>query len=162
MELNELLGPVTGELEIQHMLLRAFLTFIISFIFFRIAGLRTFGKMSFGDNITVLTIGAIMGRAIVSTQPFFPSMAAVLLIVLLHRLTTWLSFKSHNFGEIVKGEPIEVIKEGKYIKNNLRKTHLTEHDMEECMRLKGNTDELKNVKAAYLERSGEVSIVKAE
>ena len=36
--------------------------------------------------------------------------------------------------------------------------HVSEHDLHEDLRLAGNIDDLKEVKIAYLERSGEISV----
>jgi uncharacterized membrane protein YcaP (DUF421 family) len=160
MEYLQLIEPENGELEWHHMVARGILAYIISFVFCRIAGPRTFGRLSFTDNITVLTLGAIIGRSIVTTQPFFPSMIAVLLIVLLHRLSTWISFKNSRFGEIVKGKSIILIKDGIVNTRNLKKVLITENDLHASLRLNGLKEDFTKVKAAYLERSGEISIVK--
>jgi uncharacterized membrane protein YcaP (DUF421 family) len=160
MDISELLGPESGELELHHMLIRALLAYIISFILFRIAGLRTLGKFTFFDYITVLVLGSIIGRSIVTTQPFFESMLAVLLIVLLHRLTGYLAFLSKKFGALAKGLPLSLYKNGKYNRQNMFKSQITENDIEECTRLQGNVDDLSKIKEVILERSGGVSIIK--
>ena len=64
--LNHLLGIGEQELTAIHMSSRAVFVFIAALIFMRVAGLRTFGKKTVFDHLTILTVGAIMGRSIVS------------------------------------------------------------------------------------------------
>ncbi len=40
----------------------------------------------------------------------------------------------------------------------MNRHHVSEHDLHEDLRLAGNIDDLKEVKIAYLERSGEISV----
>lgn len=42
----------------------------------------------------------------------------------------------------------------------MKKNSRTEHDLKEALRISANTDELSASKAAYLERSGSVSVMR--
>jgi uncharacterized membrane protein YcaP (DUF421 family) len=160
--LNELLGLHEEKLNAMQMCFRALIVFFAALIFIRIAGLRTFGRTSSFDKTTALILGAVLGRSIVSNQSFFGSLAACLLIMLLHRLIAWVGFTSKTAGKIFKGEPLLLYKDGKYVRSNMRRTHITEDDITEAIHLLPNLDKMSEVKEAYLERSGEISIIKAE
>jgi len=159
--INELLGLHADKLNTWQMCLRAFLVFFMALMYIRIAGVRTLGTQNAFDNLTMLMLGAILGRGIVSAQqPFFPSLVAVLFIMLLHRLVAWLTFKSKLLGKIFKGQPILLYSDGKIIAENLEKTRTTKEDITESLHLFANTDDFTKMKSAYLERSGEISIIK--
>ena len=156
----DLLGLYAEQLTWYQMSLRAVLVFFLSIGYVRIAGIRTFGKASIFDQVTALMLGAIMGRAVVSTQPFFESLLASLVLMLLHRFSGFITYKSHQVGKVLKGERILLFKEGRLKEENLAKAHITEEDIQEALHLLINEKDFNNVDAIYLERSGKLSIVK--
>ena len=159
MDISGFLRPESGELPLHLMLLRGILVFILSFLFFRLAGFRTLGKLSLTDHITLLIIGSIMGRSVVTTQPFIPSMMAVFLIICLHRASTWLAFHNKKIGQLIKGRAVLLVKEGKLQNENMRKLDISEHDIMVALRLRACINNLNRVSEAYLERNGDISIV---
>jgi len=159
--ISNLFGLHTDKLLLHQMIVRAITVFFIALAFIRISGIRTLGKQTAFDNLTSIILGAILGRAIVSAQqPFFPSLLAVLVLMLLHRFVSLLTFKSHRLGKIFKGESIPLIEDGKFIEKNMSRTNTTKEDIEESLHLFLTSDEMKDIKAAYLERSGEISIIR--
>jgi uncharacterized membrane protein YcaP (DUF421 family) len=158
--LNDILGLHTEQLKEYQMALRALIVFFSALALIRIAGIRTLGKTNAFDNLTALMLGAILGRSVVSNQSFWGHLLASLVIVLLHRLVAWITFKSHKAGRVFKGDPLRLMDKGEFIQSNLKKAHITKQDMEEGLRLSLNADELEKVKDIYLERSGDMSFVK--
>ncbi len=160
--LNDLLGLDKQTIEPQHMVFRAVLLFFIALIYIRIAGVRTLGKQSPFDHLTILMLGAIMGRAIVANQSFSGSLLAALVLMLLHRLVALITFKSSHAGKIFKGTHLVLYKNGNFINDNLSKTHITKEDIKESVREEINSDEMSKVKQVHIERSGHISVTKVE
>ena len=161
--LSYLLGLDAQKLNSCQMGVRAFSVFFIALFYIRVAGIKSLGSQNAFNRLTILMMGAIMGRAVVAAeQPFFPSLAAVLVIMLLHRLLAWLTFKSKKLGKIFKGEPKVLFEDGELNVENLQSTYTTREDIEEALRSMIKADNLDKVKSAQLERSGEISVVKKE
>ena len=158
--LNDLLGLDAGKLTESQMCARAVVIFIASLLYVRLAGIRTLGRQSAFDILTSLMLGAVLGRAIVSEQSFFGSLLAALVIVLLHRLVAWISFRSKKAGKVLKGEALLLVRDGAKNAKHMRQGHITDEDMEEAMRHSANENSMSDVKEIYLERCGEISIVK--
>ena len=156
----ELLGTDTKEPDLVNMLSRAVFVFISAIILMRIAGIRTFGKKNITDNMTLFIVGAILGRSIVASSPFLPSMAAVLLIVLLHRLIAFITFTNRNAARWISGAPLLLISEGKLVDKNLRIAQITEDDLIQSLRMAAAIDQIEKVKECYLEPSGNISVIK--
>jgi len=158
--LNDLLGLNTQKLESYQMACRAIIIFFISLLLIRIAGPRVLGKQSAFDTLTLLMMGAIMGRAVVTTQSFSGSILATLILILLHRLIAWAGFRSKKIGAILKGEKLLLIKDGKKQEKNLSRSNITEEDILAALRRDIHITSLDKIKEVYLERSGQISIVK--
>jgi uncharacterized membrane protein YcaP (DUF421 family) len=159
---EELLGLNAVELQPHQMCVRAVVIFFISLFIIRISAIRVFGKFSAFDNITMLMLGAIMGRAVVTTQSLTGSILALLVIMLLHRFVAWLSFRSRKAGALLKGKQLILMKDGKKYQKNLNRTHITEADILEALRRDLHVTTLDKVKEVYLERSGDISIISDE
>jgi uncharacterized membrane protein YcaP (DUF421 family) len=161
--IHDLLGINADKLTAFHMSMRAVFVFITALVYVRVAGIRTFGSQSSFDQITALMLGSVMGRAVVAAdQPFFPSLLACLVIMVLHRIIAWISFISRDAGVILKGEPVRLFHRGVFQRKNMKKTHVTEDDIYESLRQTVNLDSLDKINNVYLERSGEISLTKKE
>lgn len=89
----------------------------------------------------------------------FPRLRQGLRWSLLHRVLAELSHHSKTLGHLIKGTEVLLVEEGQVKEKALRKTNLTEHDLMEALRSNGSTMSIESVKAAYLERSGDVSVI---
>src|SRR6185369_12555649 len=117
------------------MSVRAFTMFIIMLVLIRFAGMRTFAKKSSFDNIIVIMLGAILARGVVGASPYWSTVAASVVMVVLHRLIAWLSVKNRKFEKLVKGTYIKLYHDGSLVNGNLEKTGMSENDLHESLRL---------------------------
>jgi uncharacterized membrane protein YcaP (DUF421 family) len=78
----------------------------------------------------------------------------------MHWAFSGLALRWHGFGRLIKGRSQLLVRDGQVDEAALRGAHMTEHDLLEDLRGEGvpNPD---HVAEARLERSGEVSVVKA-
>ena len=148
------------DLEWWQMADRAIVVFILTIVFIRLSGRRSFGMKSSFDNTITILLGAILSRAAAGVSPFFPTLAAALTLVLLHRLCAWLCIRSQAFGRLVKGECIPLFQAGHINRHNMQRGLISKHDLMEAVRLKANTADLNELDSCWLERDGEVSSVK--
>jgi uncharacterized membrane protein YcaP (DUF421 family) len=160
--LNHLLGLDDSGLEPHQMCARAIVVFFMALTYMRIGGLRMLGKQSAYDTLTTLILGAMLGKAIISTDSFIGTLMAALVLMGLHWLVAWATFKSSFLGSILKGKSLLLFCDGKPILKNLKKVQITEKDLLEAVRKKINTLDLNNVKEIYMERSGELSVITKE
>ncbi len=149
-------GP---SLNFYQMGIRAIIVFFIALIFIRIAGMRVFGKKSSFDIVLGIVLGALLSRGITGASPFFATIFASFVFVMMHRLMAYLSFKSHKAGRIIKGTPSLLFKDGEYLAENMERSLITKHDIDEALREKVNTNDLGKIKEAYYERNGEIGFV---
>ena len=82
--------------------------------------------------------------------------------MLLHRFFGIAAYYSHTFGILVKGRPVVLVQGGRLQQKNMLWEHISKHDLEEDMRLDATTEDLSKIQVARLERSGDISFIKAE
>ncbi len=139
--------------------IRAFFIFIIAGALIRLAGIRAFGMKSPFDYIIILLLGAILSRAVYGASSILSTLTACVVIVLMHRLFGFISIYSDTFGKLVKGDKVLLFKDGKPIRKNMRKSLISDKDLAEGIRMEIHVEDSDQVDAAYLERSGHISVV---
>lgn len=139
---------------------RAIIAFFITLILIRIAGIRTFGKKSAFDNVIIIMLGSILSRVVVGASPFIPTTLACLAFVLVHWLLARISVYNDTVGRWIKGERTSLYTGGRENEENMKKARISHKDLVEGLRLKINTESFEEVKEIFLERNGEISVVK--
>jgi uncharacterized membrane protein YcaP (DUF421 family) len=152
------LGLDNRYLNAGHMSLRALVVFVAAVVMLRVGDKRFMGKSTALDVLLGIVFGSIVSRAITGNAPFFPTLAASLVLVLLHWVSASVAFRSHGFGRAVKGTERLLVRDGEIQWEAMKKAHITEHDLKEALRVNGKEPDVKQVALAHLERNGDVSI----
>jgi uncharacterized membrane protein YcaP (DUF421 family) len=155
------IGTQPGELTFLQVSLRGVIVFIAALIVIRMGSKRSLAEKTAFDAVFLVIIGSMLSRAINGSAPFFPTLGTGFVLVLLHRLFGVAAFYSHIFGTLVKGKPMVLVQEGRLQRKNMFWEHISKHDLEEDMRLDANTEDLSKIQVARLERSGDISFIKA-
>jgi uncharacterized membrane protein YcaP (DUF421 family) len=162
MHLIHVLFGTGKDLNSLQMVCRAIISFLITLLLIRIAGIRTFGKRSAFDNVIVIMLGSIFSRVVVGASPFVPTTLACLAFVLVHWLLGWLSVRSDLVGRLVKGEKASLYKNGRTNDRNMRRAMVSEKDLAESVRLRINSDNLQEVEEILIERTGDISVIRKQ
>ncbi len=159
-----LLGPdgKATELTLLHISLRALFIFVIGLALVRIGDRRSLSEKTAFDAIFIVLIGSMLSRAINGTAPFFTTIAAGIVLMLIHRACAFGACKSHAFGKLIKGRPVTLVRNGEIDRAQMRRSLVSEHDFEEDLRLHARTQDISDIQTARLERSGDISFIKKE
>ncbi len=157
--LHEFWGSGTS-LNVLQMVCRGIAVFVLALVLIRISGRRSFGLGSPLDNIIVILLGAVLSRAVVGASPFIPVAATSTVIVLLHRILSWYKSKNSPLSRLLEGDKIILFEKGNFIPSNMRRALLNKEDILQEVRKTALTDDLSTVKIIFIERSGEISVVK--
>ena len=141
------------------MSIRAAIIFFYALLLVRMGSKRIFGKSSSFDIVLSVILGSILSRTLTANASFFPTLAAGATLVMLHLVIAYTSLWSRRFGHLVKGKEAPLIEEGEINWPALRRHAITLHDLEEAARSQGKVMTLGRVQYAYLERSGDISII---
>jgi uncharacterized membrane protein YcaP (DUF421 family) len=153
------LGLEAKDLGAGQMSLRAFVVFIVAIGIIRFGDERFMGKSTALDVMLGIVFGSVVSRAITGNAPFFPTLAASVVLVAMHWVISAITFRSRRFGRVVKGPTHLLVSDGEIDWNEMRKTHISRNDLREAMRQHGHVDDLNGIESAYLERNGSISII---
>lgn len=157
--LGDLFHP-DKELTTLQMGCRTLIIFILAIVLVRMAGRRSFSIHSPFDNVVTLLLGATLSRAIVGASSFVATIAACIILVVLHRLTAWLSMHSKVFSRLLNGKRRVLYREGTLYRENLEASLISEKDLLAAVRRQGQVESLDEIEAAFMERNGEITVIK--
>jgi uncharacterized membrane protein YcaP (DUF421 family) len=139
--------------------LRGAIVMIFTLIIVRLGDKRSLSKKSAFDAALLIILASVLARAVNGSAAFFPTLGGSAVVVALHRLLAFISYRSDGFRRLVKGHPTEIVRNGELIPRNMSRDHVAEEDIREDLRLDGE-EELAKVKVARLECSGDISFIK--
>ena len=156
------IGLEPKELTFLQVSIRGVIVFVATLIMVRLSSKRSLAEKTAFDAVLVVVIGSMLARVINGSGPFFATLGGGFVLVLLHRLFALAAYYSHAFGIAVKGAPAVLVQNGRLQHKNMLWNQISEHDLQEDMRLEAKTEELSKIKIARIERSGDISFIKAE
>jgi uncharacterized membrane protein YcaP (DUF421 family) len=160
MHLIDLLFGHGKDLDSLQMVCRALVSFFLTLVLIRVAGIRTFGKKTPFDTVVAIMLGSIFSRVVVGASPFIPTTLGCLAFVLVHRLLALVTIYSDTIGNWIKGEKSVLYADGHRNERNMRRARISEKDLQESVRQKLNQDNFDQVRAIIMERTGDISVIK--
>lgn len=141
------------------MSVRAAIIFVWAVFLYRVLPRRAFGSNAAADIVLVVILGSTLSRGLTGNAPLLPVLAATIVLSLLYVLLSFLSRESELVSHVTKGRSLQLIRDGRIDHRAMRLAQLGEHDLQENLRTHGLTD-VSQVAEAYLERNGQVSVIK--
>jgi uncharacterized membrane protein YcaP (DUF421 family) len=149
------------ELDFGHMACRGAIVFLFAILLVRLGARRLLAHNAGFDIMVAIILGSVLSRGINGEAAFFPTLGVSALLVALHHVLATLAFRWHRFSQVMKGRAHVLVRDGKIDSHEMRRSKITQDDLEENLRLHGNVSTLADVEEARLERNGAVSVVKS-
>lgn len=140
-------------------ILRAIILYFFIIIGFRLLGKHQVSELEPSEFVLTLVIADI---AAVPMQdfgiPLLTGIVPILTLLCIAMILSVLSMKSLKIRKFLAGSPSILIRDGKPLQKEMRRTRMTMDELMEELRLQGYTD-LSDIKYAVLETNGQVSIL---
>jgi uncharacterized membrane protein YcaP (DUF421 family)/DNA-directed RNA polymerase subunit RPC12/RpoP len=150
-----------GELPYEFLfevIFRSAVMFIVLLITLKYTGKRGVRQLSVFETVIVIALGSAAG------DPMFYEDVGILhafivfgVVLFLYRTVTWFTGKNKRFEEFIEGKTECIISEGKFSPTTFNKESLAQDEFFAELRLR-SVEHLGQVRNAYLETTGEVSI----
>lgn len=139
-------------------LVRSVIMFVFLLAALRITGKRGVRQLSIFETVIIIALGSAAGDPMFYEDVgILPALVVFATIIFLYRAVTWLTGKSTFFEKMVEGKTVCLIHEGRFSTSEFSKETLAQDEFFSELRSR-STEHLGQVRKAYLEPSGEVSI----
>jgi uncharacterized membrane protein YcaP (DUF421 family) len=137
---------------------RAVVTYVILLIASRLLGKRVAGQMSVLELTVIVTLGAAIGVPLeVPERGLIPAIIVLAIAVIYQRAIGFATFKRQRAVAVLEGRPESVIRDGVLDLEALRHVSLSRERLFALLRQQ-QVLQLGQVKRAYLEASGQLSV----
>lgn len=145
---------------VLELVVRASVLYLVVLLLVRILPRRTGGELATMDLIFIVLIAAAAAPAFGEYKSLTGGLIVIGTLMLWNFLINLCSYYSPFIEKLVSAQRIQIVKNGKLLRRNMRREYLTEEELMEYVRKEG-VDDVRNVKAAFIESDGKISIIKA-
>lgn len=125
----------------------------------RITGKRTLAKLNAFDLIVTVALGSTLSSVLLSQDVSYSEGALGLaLLVALQLLVAWLSVRVPLVRRAVRSEPAMLLRDGRLVKDALRRERVTESEVHQAVRSAGYGG-IDQIEAVVLETDGSLSVI---
>jgi uncharacterized membrane protein YcaP (DUF421 family) len=150
------------DVPVFEIILRGSVIYISLFIFLRVVLKRQAGSLGMTDLLLITLIADASQNAMAGEyRSISAGIILVSTIIFWSYMFDWLSYKSSWFNRLIEPPPLPLIKDGKLLRKNMRRELITEVELFGQLRQQG-LDEVGEVKEAFMESDGHISVVKQE
>ncbi len=153
------LGEQTGSLLfLLEIVFRTTVMYLYVLFFSRIVGKRAVGQISAFEFIVVIVVSSAAGDAMFYPHvPILHGIAVLTVVMLLHRIFGHVAAQSERAEDIIEGEPLLVVKDGRVLDEALGASSLSRRELMMLLRVQGHQN-LGNIEKAFFEPSGQISV----
>ena len=126
----------------------------------RISGKRTLTKLNAFDLVVTVALGSTLATVLLSKDvALAEGVLAMVLLVFLQFMITWLSVRSAGFRDLVKSEPTLIMHQGEFLDGAMRAQRMTRDEVMAALRSNGVMD-ASQAAAVVLETDGTIAVIK--
>lgn len=135
------------------------LTYGLLVVVLRVSGKRTLAKMNAFDLVVTVALGSTLATILLSRDvSLTEGAAALVLLVTLQFVATWLSVRWAPLRSALKSTPTLVLRDGELLSDALRRQRVTDNEIYQAIRSQGIGD-VAQVAAVVLETDGSFSVI---
>ncbi|HBP30506.1 MAG: DUF421 domain-containing protein [Advenella sp.] len=131
------------------------------YLLFRFGGRRNIGSLGFADIVVVMLVSEAVGNGLSgSSDTITDGLTVAAGIVLWSFLVDRLGYFFPAVSHVLSPDQLLLVKDGILQLKNMRREYVTRAELLEQLRING-VDDLAQVRRAFLETNGEISVIKA-
>jgi uncharacterized membrane protein YcaP (DUF421 family) len=144
---------------IWELILRSVVVYVFLLVLLRLTGKRQVGQLAPFDLVLLLVLSnAVQNSMNGGDNSLIGGLISATTLVLLNGLLGIATFRSKRFEDLVEGQPLVLIHNGKLYTNVMQSAKLTHHEIDSALRRAGCTC-VEEVHTAVLENNGSISVV---
>lgn len=139
--------------------LRTVIVYVAAIIIVRVGKKKFMGQHTGFDTLIAFILGSVLSRGINGTAPLPETLLAGFVLIWVHWAITIAAMRSSTISRMINGHAVEVVHEGTEITEMMKRHGVSHEDLMEAIRTNGRVETIAQVKTAWLERSGRISVI---
>ena len=152
-------SDINSPIPIWQLVLRTIIVYGVALFLIRVAKRRFMGGFTTFDILLGFVVGSILSRAIIGTIRLVDMTVVVSILIALHWIISTITYKYDKVSGFVKNSERELIKDGKILEDAMQESKIGENDLLQALRQKAGVEKAEQVKSAYLERDGSITVI---
>lgn len=152
-------NEIDATIPIWQLILRTIFIYVVALLLIRVGKRRFMGSYTTFDILLGFIVGSILSRAITGGIRFVDMFSVIVVLFALHWIIAVFSYYSQRFSNVVKNTARKLVVDGEVQEDAMQKSKIGKNDLMQAIREVANVDSLDNVKAAYLERDGNITVI---
>lgn len=141
---------------------RTIIVYGVALLLIRLGKRRFLGGYTAFDILMGFVVGSILSRAITGRENLFSVSVVIATLMVVHYIISYITFLSSNASRVLKNEDRQLVEDGVVNEEAMRISKLGEKDLLQALRKKGGVESPEDVKSAYLERDGSITVIPRE
>lgn len=148
------------ETPVLELVVRGTILYFVILILMRFMPRRTGGELATMDLIFLLLIAEAASNAFGEYRSVSEGLVLVLVLMGWNFAVNAASWRFRWIERLVSSPPIQVVRDGKMLRRNMRREFLTEEELMSALRQQG-VAALEEVQAAYIEGEGAITVIRS-
>lgn len=154
--LTDLFVPGTS---LAEKIIRPVAVYIFLIVILRIGGRRELAQMNAFDLVVLLMLANAVQNAIIGEDnSLLGGMIGGATLIVLNLLVNWYLYRHPNLDRRIEGEPVQLVKDGRLLRQNLEHELITEEELMAVIHRQGVND-VESCAEVILETSGTISVI---
>ena len=150
----------TPEHSLVEIMTRGTIMYIVLFTILRFFLKRQSGVIGIADLLVIVLVADAAQNAMAAEyKSITEGVLLVLTIVFWNVVVDWLGYRFPAFQRFTRPPPLQLIRDGEFLRRNMRQEMITIDDMMSQLRQQG-IDDPREVKRAFIEGDGRISIIR--
>ncbi len=133
--------------------------YLVLLLSLRISGKRSLGQMNAFDLVVTISLGSIMATTMLSKQTSLAEgVTALVLLLALQFLITWLSVRSAAVRKLARAEPALLFHDGSFVEKTMKRERVSRDEILQAVRSSG-LGGLDRAGSVILETNGAFSVI---
>ncbi|MDR7130705.1 uncharacterized membrane protein YcaP (DUF421 family) [Algoriphagus sp. 4150] len=153
-----LIGEDIPYVFLAEVVLRTTIMFFVVLLILRLSGKRGIKQLSVFELAIIISLGSAAGDPMFYEDvALLPAILVFVIVISLYKLITYLAGRFEKIERFVEGKPVKLIESGKIILASIHEESLAYDELFSQLRQQ-RVSHLGQVKSAYLETSGDLSV----
>jgi uncharacterized membrane protein YcaP (DUF421 family) len=146
-----------GLLYLLEVAFRTGVMYLYVLLFARVVGQRAVGQISPFEFILVIAVSSAAGDPMLYPHvPILHGVAVITVVMLLHRIFGRAASRSERVEDVMEGEPLLVVRDGRVVEGALGGGGLSRRELMMLLRVQGHQN-VGEIEKAFFEPSGQIS-----